>query len=111
MKKKMILVALITCSLFLGGVSLSFASVCTNASVENVGAKSGSNAIFVKKTAASSACTGFGTGIWVVLDAANADAMLATALTAMSLGKPVTVVNATGDFVNQGTIIEIYVAK
>lgn len=109
-QKKLVVVAMVTLSVFFGCVVTSFATVCSNASIQNVGAKANSNAVFIKET--TTQCDGIpDAGLWVVLDPANADAMLATALTAMSLGKNVIVVNASGPFVNQGTIIEIYVSK
>lgn len=101
---------------FLFSAPLCFATVCSGLEVISAGAKSHENAVFVKRTASSSSCPGFdanvgGDGMWVVLDPANSDAMLAGALTALSLGTTVTIVNVSGDFVNQGTIIELYVAK
>lgn len=47
---------------------------------------------------------------WFVLDSANADAMLAAALTAKSLGKTVTVVSKTGNvYQSWGTLIHLSV--
>ena len=86
---------------------------CTGVVVKEAGAKTvngvSRNALLLQTT---QTCGNWGSGgmIWAYLDTANQDAMLAAALTALGMGKPVTVVSALGNtYVNWGTIIHVSV--
>ncbi len=112
--KKLIMVAAV--GLFLAGASSSFAEsgYCTGVKVINAGAKivgtTAVNQIRLQNT--RNDC-----GDWAqnqtnnyTLMSENADAMLASALTALSLGYPVTVVSATADvYPNGGTMVSLFV--
>ena len=96
--------------LFLMSATVTFAGngICEKATVVAVGAKNTGNAIKVRNDEGV-AFTGWAVGesIWVT-PADNADAMLATALTAMSLGKQITVVAPGNTYSNWGLATQIF---
>jgi hypothetical protein len=98
--------------LFLMSVTATFAAlgeICEQATVTSVGAFNTGNSIKVRNDAGEP-FTGWAAGaeIWVTLHPDNADAMLATALTAMSLGKQVTVVSPGNSYSNWGFATQVY---
>lgn len=83
--------------------------ICEQATVTSVGAFNTGDAVKVRNDEGI-AFTGWPIGgeIWVTLHPDNADAMLATALTAMSLGKQVTVVAPGNSYSNWGLVTQVF---
>lgn len=97
--------------LFFMSATATFAAngICEKATVMSVGAFNSGNSIKVRNDEGVD-FTGWtaGQSIWVTLHPDNADAMLATALTAMSLGKQVTVVAPGNTYSNWGLVTQVY---
>jgi len=97
--------------LFLMSATVTFAAngICEKATVVAVGAKNDANSVKVRNDEGIP-FTGWAVGesIWVTLHPDNADAMLATALTAMSLGKQITVVAPGNSYSNWGLVTQIF---
>lgn len=90
---------------------------CTGAVVKEVGAKvegtTPKNVVLLQNSQATGACGNWAAGglLWFYLDSPNQDGMLASALTALSLGQPVTVVSKAGNtYTNWGSLIHVTVS-
>ena len=107
---KAVVVVLVSFAVVTAFSAVSFA-YCTNISVIKAGAKvvgtTPTNLIALQRDGATSGdgCTGWtqGTPIWFKTMTENQDAMLAAALTALSLGHKVTITCATEPCVTDGT--------
>ncbi len=97
--------------LFLVSATATFAAsgICEKATVLSVGAFNTGNSVKVRNDEGVD-FTGWANGasIWVTLHPDNADAMLATALTAMSLGKQITVVAPSNTYANWGLVTQVF---
>lgn len=106
------IISLCTVILFLTSATFTFAAlggICENATIVAIGATNNNNAIKVRNDAGED-FTGWpaGASIWVVAHPDNSDAILATALTAFSLQKQVTVVAPSNSYANWGLATQVF---
>lgn len=109
--KKMSLVFIFVSMFLAVGITSSFAAngICEKATVISAGAFYDGNAVKVRNDEGinfNGWCKGC--SIWVTLHPNNQDAMLATALTAKSLTKFVTVVAPSNVYVNWGIATQVF---
>ncbi len=115
LKMKMSAVMLSAVMLLLLGGTFAVAAPggnCTKATILRIGAKNNGNAIELRNDAGEN-FTGWAAGvtIWLVPHPDNTDAMLATALTAFSLGKQLTVVAPNSTYESWGYVTQLFVNK
>ena len=107
---KVVMAVFVSCAL-VAAFSVSASAYCTNITIVKAGAKvngtTAVNNVGLQRDGASSGggCDNWpvGQGIWFTLMAENQDAMLASALTAYSLGAKVTIACATEPCVADGS--------
>lgn len=88
-----------------GAVANAEVGYCSGVTVKKAGGSGGSNVVALTNNRTD--CGNFvkDATLWFTLDSTGKDALLASALTALSLGKPVTIVSKTSDvYTNWGTI-------